>query len=546
MEEQLILLLFFLQFHQHLLASNQKSVRIYSGYFFELRNLGRYRLNYKDIIRLFFICIILLCMTVSSVFANETEGFIYEEDQLYFYEEGERFIPEAPGFYLKDDVYHYYTASGAIKEVDEPGLYEIDGKTYYFYDDSSVHYVTDAGIYETNDKTYFFWEDCSVQTVPEPGFYEINDLYYYLQEDHSLFVPGEGKFEIDGRYYYFYEDGEIFTEGWMDYDDTEGYFTKSGGVTGKVTLDGLVYHFDGSTNLITSQIAQNSPVTKDNGDIMEIRTIAKQSVYGYDTLQGGCTDGTYGYYVLNNRNVDKCKIAKIRLSDGKLMKVSKVLNIGHGNGMTYNSKENYLVVVHLNGYGKRLSIIDPVTLKRIKYVNVKIPTTLEGATKSNLKNIKKFGGVSYNAARDIYVVLLSGSHNLLILDNAFRPISYVKLSDKPKYIYQCINVTDDYILIGMSPNLSNQLYNVICVYEWDGTYRFMIHAKSGYELECVYNIGDELYAGFYRTYWESYYRTEKQITKVKGKKKVKTIKVKDSRLNRANYVYEITDYLWEI
>jgi len=215
-------------------------------------------------------------MTVSSVFANETEGFIYEEDQLYFYEEGERFIPEAPGFYLKDDVYHYYTASGAIKEVDEPGLYEIDGKTYYFYDDSSVHYVTDAGIYETNDKTYFFWEDCSVQTVPEPGFYEINDLYYYLQEDHSLFVPGEGKFEIDGRYYYFYEDGEIFTEGWMDYDDTEGYFTKSGGVTGKVTLDGLVYHFDGSTNLITSQIAQNSPVTKDNGDIMEIRTIAKQ------------------------------------------------------------------------------------------------------------------------------------------------------------------------------------------------------------------------------------------------------------------------------
>jgi len=499
---------------------------------------------FRIIITLFFT----LSIGISFAFATEDtiEGYVFEGEELFFFEENEKFIPDEAGFYLKDEEYHYYTDSGEIMQITNSGLYEIDNKMYYFYDDSSVHYVAASGIDKVNDKTYYFWDDSSILTVSEPGFYEVEELYYYFQEDHSIYVPGEGKYKIDDKYYYFYEDGEIFIDGWMDYDDTEGYFTKNGGLIGKVTLDGRIYYFDRYADVISEKTAKNTIVRKENGDTMEIRTVAKQAVFGYDTLQGGCTDGTYGYYVLYNRNVEKCKIAKIRLSDGKLAKVSKVLNIGHGNGMTYNPNENYLVAVHLTDFGKRLSIIDPNTLKRIKYVNVKIPNKLDGATKSNLNNIKKFGGISYNAARDVYVVLLSGSHNFLILDNNFTPLSYVKISKKPAYIYQCINVTDDYILIGMSPNKSSQLYNVICVYEWDGTYRFMINAKSGYELECVYNIGDELYAGFYRTYWQSYYRTEKQIVKEKGKKKIKTIKVKDSRLIRSNYVYQITNYLWEI
>ncbi len=254
----------------------------------------------------------------------------------------------------------------------------------------------------------------------------------------------------------------------------------------------------------------------------ELRSQTKQKLYRYDTLQGSCTDGTYGYYVLYNRNVEKCKIAKIRLSDMKVVKVSKVLRIDHGSDLTYNSRNKYLVAANLSQNPRRLTVINRNTLRIKRFVNVKIPSTLKGATKSQLRNLGGFKGISYNASRNQYVILPRKSRDFLILNNNFKPVSYITASKKTSYLYQSIDTTNDYILVAQSPQKSGQIYNIISVYDWDGTYRSRINVKKGYEIESVYHIGSKLYAGFYRSYY----------TRVKGKKK----------LMRSNYIYRLTEF----
>ncbi len=370
----------------------------------------------------------------------------------------------------------YYYENGVRFVPSTYGVYEKGGNHYYFDSNGAVKIVPAAGLYAIDDVTYYFFADSTIKTTTSNGYKKINGTYYYMKKPYYI-------------------------------DDTKAR---------KVIANGLRFYFGTDGNLLTSTNVTRTTL-KRSGKTLELRTAAKQSVGGYDTLQGSCTDGKYGYYVLYNRKVNKCKIVKIRLSDNKVIKTSGVLKIHHGNGLTYNPVNKSLVAVHNTTYPKRLSVISPSTLKVQKTVNVKIPSTLTGATKANLNSIKGFGSISYNEKQGVYIVLLSSSHNLLILDKNFKPIEYRKLSQKPKGVYQCIDTTDNYILIGLSPG-SGLSSNVICVYEWDGTYRFMMKVRDGYELESIFHVGKKLYAGFYRS----------------------------SNNNRRNYVYRLSNYVWEI
>lgn len=356
------------------------------------------------------------------------------------------------------------------------GVHEIGGKYYYFDANGAMMVVSSAGLQTIDDVTYYFNADSSIKTVTSNGYKKIDGIYYYMKKP------------------YYVEESKAR----------------------KIISNGLRYYIGWDGSFLSSSTATRTTL-KRSGKTLELRSAAKQSVGGYDTLQGSCTDGTYGYYVLYNRKVEKCKIIKIRLSDNKVIKTSGILKIAHGNGLTYNSDKKCLVAVHNTVNPKRLSVISPSTLKVQKTIDVKIPSTLTGATKSNLSAIKKFGSISYNKNRGIYVILLSNSHDLLFLDKNFVPQEYRKITYKPNGIYQCIDTSNKYILLGLSPGsgLSN---NVICVYEWDGTYRFMINVRDGYELESIFHVGQKLYAGFYHA----------------------------SSTNRRNYVYKLSNFVWEL
>lgn len=272
----------------------------------------------------------------------------------------------------------------------------------------------------------------------------------------------------------------------------------------------------------------------------ELRTQTKQTLYQYDTVQGGCTDGKYAYYVMYNRKVEKCKLVKIRLSNMKLVKVSSILNIAHGNDITYNKDTKKLIAVHTRVNKKRISIIDPNTLKVEKYQDISIPTQLAGTTTSQLKTIKAFWGIKYNASKKQYVVLLKNCADFLILNKNMEPIHYIKASKKDNQMYQGLDITDDYILVIQSFK-GNKPYNIISVYDWEGNYITKINTMKGYEIENVFHIGKQFYATFYTSYYKIYYTKEKQTKIVKGKKKTVTVKVKHKKLMRDNYIYKIKE-----
>ena len=279
-------------------------------------------------------------------------------------------------------------------------------------------------------------------------------------------------------------------------------------------------------------------IQKRGSKAFELRAQAKQKMYGYDTVQGSCSDGTYGYYCLYNRKVEKCKIVKVKLSSKKVVKVSGALAVSHGNDMAYDAKRARLVVAHCTGAGKRLSLVNPGTLKVEEVVTVSAPKGLAGASESQRRAISGYSGIAYNEAKDQYVALLNGSCNFLLLDGDLRPLRYVSASYRSSLVYQGIDATDDYVLVAVSPRTSRQS-NAILVFTWEGAYVGRLTLKGIDEVESIYHVGSKFYASVYRSYHKTYYTKQKKTVKVKGKKKVRTVKVRHRVFTRDNYIYNI-------
>ena len=93
--------------------------------------------------------------------------------------------------------------------------------------------------------------------------------------------------------------------------------------------------------------------------IASLRDAALSRNSRYRFLQGSCTDGTYGYFLLGDRNYrNSCAVVKIRLSDWRIKKVRTGLPLHHGNDMTYNKKTKRLMVLH--GAGELCCLVKPL------------------------------------------------------------------------------------------------------------------------------------------------------------------------------------------
>lgn len=294
-----------------------------------------------------------------------------------------------------------------------------------------------------------------------------------------------------------------------------------------------------ASNVKKTRTAKATPLTKKN-KMFELRAQAKQKMFQYDTLQGSCTDGTFAYYLMYNRKAVNCKIVKVRRSNLKVEQVSGVLDVAHGNDMTYDSSKNRLVIVHSTGSDpKKLTSVDPKTLAVIESKHVQIPKKLAGGSIADAAGATAFSGVAYSSGRKQYAVLLSHNYNFVVLDADLEPVRYVKASKKNNYVVQGIDATDDYILVAQSPKTAKQKYNIITVYDWDGNYISRVNAKKGYEIESIYHVGSKYYAGFYRSYYKTTYKDVEKTVLVDGKTKKKKVKVKQKEYKRDNYVYQI-------
>ena len=269
---------------------------------------------------------------------------------------------------------------------------------------------------------------------------------------------------------------------------------------------------------LSKEVSVKTVYKKKNKKYLEYRELSEQKLYSYDTFQGCTSVGKYMYCTLYNRKVEKFKIAKIDLKTGKVVQVSKKIFTGHGNGMTYNSKEKVIVATYKLKSALRVSIINPKTLKLKKVKKIILPKRF----KSKIKGIS---AIAYNAKRNRYAAIVSGTKRIAILDKNFFVETYYTPTKKFNYLNQDIECTNDLVMHVQSPK--GQKYNIMACYDWKGNFVSKVYMNKNYELESVCKYNKKVYGAVYRAYFKKVTVTVTKKKKVDGK--TKKVKVKEEK-----------------
>ena len=174
-----------------------------------------------------------------------------------------------------------------------------------------------------------------------------------------------------------------------------------------------------------------------------------KNVDGYRIMQGGCTDGKYCYFAMENQTFPegshKSYIYKYDANTWELVARSEGLPLDHSNDICYNPDTKELIVVHNAPNRDTLSIVDPDTL----------------TVKETFKIKYKIFSMAYNQSRQQYVIGLSGGQNFALLDTDFKAVKNYTVNSTG-YTTQGVECDNDFIYFVQY----NQ--NVIMIYDWSG------------------------------------------------------------------------------
>jgi hypothetical protein len=207
-------------------------------------------------------------------------------------------------------------------------------------------------------------------------------------------------------------------------------------------------------------------------------------------VQGGWTDGTYFYqlFIKVRSNVDNETIMiKWNLSTQKEVARSGILPVDHANDLTYDSKHNRFVIVHNGSTANTISFLDANTLK------------LTGS-KVLARNLC---GLDYNATKNQYVALISGTFNFVIYDENFNEVGSVvktKSNWMSGFTRQGIACNDNYV--------AYILYNrdTIVVFDWEGNFKAFI------EVDFPHNEGENITFISKTNYTSGFYVSSNDLT----------------------------------
>lgn len=285
---------------------------------------------------------------------------------------------------------------------------------------------------------------------------------------------------------------------------------------------------------------------------LDVRIAARQKLYGYDTVQGAASSPKFSYTILLNKSNGRCRIVKMKGGTGKVIRVSKSMYLGHGNGMTYNPDKKILVVAHGKATERVVSVVRSTDLKFLRRVKIKIGKSLCGYNGSTLYKIKTFSGISYVRSKKQYMLTPNEKVGCVYVDENFRPVRYLNLYYKFPNQTQGSHTSGDYIFRSASPKGSGP-DNAIFIYDLFGTFLKKIKVPVAGELESLYFIGSKLFGAIYRSRYvtrtktvKEYYYLKKNGRYVKrhGKKvrRVRKKKVSYQIFYRDSYVIRITGY----
>lgn len=187
------------------------------------------------------------------------------------------------------------------------------------------------------------------------------------------------------------------------------------------------------------------------------------------TAQGACTDGKYAYFAINSGSTT---ILKYDVNTWELKKKSNKLALDHANDLTYNSKDNVIVVANNSPNYDTITLVDPDTLTVLSTQKIKY----------------KIYSISYNETYNRYVVGLSGTYNFAILDSSFKEIKNYK-GYNSGFLRQGADCDDDYLYFVQSGGGGN----LIVIYNWSGKLVDTVSVDKSLEIENIFHIGNTFY-----------------------------------------------------
>lgn len=319
------------------------------------------------------------------------------------------------------------------------------------------------------------------------GAFSVNDAFESGQQDH---IVADAAVSDAG------EQQEVSTD--VVEDDAE---TKV-----EAALDSDQIDADKTDAVPDSPPESSEPSEVTIGTLTETRLFdVKATSDKYRTLQGGGSDGTYGYFVMMHKTTDKdihfTQLTKYRIYDGARIATvnfdaidNKTNQLGHGNDVAFNHDTGKLIVpawtndksIQPDNNQKLLRIIDPDTLNIVATETLDVELT-------NLCYAKK-----------TYLTFASGKFRTY--NAQFKPVSAIpfeitvvedKYAPTGKRVGQGIDCDEDYVYITRwYPDAKS---NVVYVADWKahlvGAYRY-----DGPESEHMMHVsGSRMLHGFNTT-----------------------------------------------
>lgn len=218
--------------------------------------------------------------------------------------------------------------------------------------------------------------------------------------------------------------------------------------------------------------------TKDIKVTLEKRMSIPRIVDGVSfNLQGGGTDGTYGYFILVTRGPSETAMSyihKIDLETWETVKISEPLKMYHANDLAYDAKNHRLVISHCDIHPEEVSIVDPETLEQIEVKTIP----------------QKHFSIAYNANKGLYVVGKSRTYDFVLLNDEFEPQGLLPGEDG--HVKQGLECDDEYIYFFQT----GVRYNWIFVFNWDGTFLRKIPVPMVGESENLFVLDDYFIGAF--------------------------------------------------
>lgn len=210
---------------------------------------------------------------------------------------------------------------------------------------------------------------------------------------------------------------------------------------------------------------------------MAERVFRVPSLEGCVVMQGGGTDGQYAYIAQINKAtpIETAIIFKFDLSTMELVKNSAVLSTGHTNDITYDSKNQRLVISSGLDSWRGTTFLDPNTLEVTGHVVAPIGNR----------------GIAYLPSTDQYII--ASGYTYYRTDADFNPISSFYCGN-PQYTTQGLTCDEKYIYDARYNTIGGN--HCLVVHDMEGNYM-----GSGrlvgitYEPENIFICNGEYYLG---------------------------------------------------